>query len=116
MIYIREAHPADGWVSPRNTKEGINIADPKSHEERSELAAKTCSLLKISLPCLVDSMNDTANKAYAAWPDRLCIVGKDGRIALMGEQGPKGFKPSVEAARQWLHDYAAATAAPGASR
>ena len=102
MIYIKEAHPNDGWVSPANVRQGISIKDPKQFDERAELAHQTCTLLKIKLPTLVDGMDDAVNKAYSAWPDRLYIVGADGNIALMGDQGPKGFKPSVEAAREWL--------------
>ncbi len=30
--------------------------------------------------------------AYAAWPDRLYVVGKDGRIAWKGAPGPKGVR------------------------
>lgn len=42
---------------------------------------------------LVDRMDDAANKAYAAQPDRLYLVGKDGKIAYAGGRGPFGFKP-----------------------
>ena len=99
MVYIREAHPSDGWAVPGNERQGISIEDPKTLAERAEVAQKACSLLKIKLPCLVDDMDDKVNKAYAAWPDRLYIVGTDGKIALMGDQGPRGFAPSVTAAK-----------------
>lgn len=49
--------------------------------------------MKLSIPFLVDDLEDTASKAYAAWPDRIYIVGRDGRIAYKGGPGPRGFKP-----------------------
>ena len=92
MIYIREAHPADGWVAAQNQQQGIAIADPKSLDKRAEVAS-TCSLkLHLSWPILVDGMDDAVNKAYAAWPDRFYVISKDGKVVLKGEQGPKGFK------------------------
>lgn len=55
--------------------------------------ATTCGkALKLDIPVLVDDMNDTAAKAYAAMPDRLFIIGADGKIAYAGERGPRGFK------------------------
>jgi hypothetical protein len=38
---------------------------------------------------------------YMGWPDRLYLIGKDGRIAWKGDPGPAGFKPQqLEAAIQ----------------
>ena len=48
---------------------------------------------------LLDDMKDSTCKAWAAWPDRLYLVSKEGKIAFAGEQGPRGFKPEqLEAA------------------
>jgi hypothetical protein len=40
-------------------------------------------------------MDDAVNKAYAAWPTRLYLVGLDGRVAYAGGLGPFGFKPAA---------------------
>ena len=58
-------------------------------------------------------MDNTAARAYKAWPDRLYVIGLDGRIALAGARGPWGFKPALENARVWLADHENATRAPG---
>ena len=29
----------------------------------------------------------------AGWPDRLYLIGRDGRVAFQGDQGPFGFRP-----------------------
>lgn len=45
------------------------------------------------MPVLVDDMQDTAALAFHAMPDRLYVIGADGRIAYRGARGPKGFDP-----------------------
>ena len=40
---------------------------------------------------MLDDMDDTAEKAYVAYPDRLYLVGADGRVAYRSEVGPDGF-------------------------
>jgi len=111
-VYIKEAHPSDGWVVPQNERQGIAIKDPRNYDERMKVAEKICTLLKIKIPCLVDKMDDAINKAYAAWPDRIYVVGTDGKIAVMGGQGPRGFAPSVADTRAWLEKLAASDSAP----
>ncbi len=83
-------------------REGIAVPDPKSYAQRASVAEGACSRLNIQIPCLVDSIDDAVNRAYAAWPDRLYIISSDGRIALKGERGPWGFAPSIRQADQWL--------------
>lgn len=63
--------------------------------------ATGCSkALKLTMPGLVDDMNNTTDIAYAGWPERLFVVDKGGRIAYTGKQGPWGFKPDHVA--KWL--------------
>jgi hypothetical protein len=102
MVYIKEAHASDGRVSQANVRQGINIRNHTDYADRADVAKTACSLLKIELPAIVDGMNDAVSKAYAAAPDRIYVVDKDGRIAVMADRGPRGFNPGVEAARRWL--------------
>ena len=74
------------------------ITDPKSLEERRKAAKDFAKSLNLSLPILVDEMDDGAEKAYAAWPDRLYVIDGDGKVALKGGKGPRGFQPAVTAA------------------
>jgi hypothetical protein len=55
------------------------------------VATKCIEGLGLTLPTLVDSMDDATSRAYGAWPDRFYVVGLDGRIAYAGEPGPRGF-------------------------
>jgi hypothetical protein len=93
VVYIREAHPEDGWAFTMNREEGIAIYDPATDEARAEVAT-TCALrLELELPVLVDRVDDAVARAYGGWPDRLYLVAADGTIAYQGGEGPDGFKP-----------------------
>jgi hypothetical protein len=92
VVYVKEAHPDDGWVSQGNLDAGIHVYDPTSDEERTEVA-QTCAVrLAIEMPMVVDEISNRVASAYGALPDRLYLVGKDGRIAYQGEKGPQGFR------------------------
>ena len=89
VIYIREAHPTDGWYMGNH-----DFRDPRTIEERRALAG-TCEVrLKYEIPTIVDEMDDEVMKAYAAWPDRLYLVDLDGIVAYASGIGPWGFNPS----------------------
>lgn len=95
VVYIREAHPEEGWVVSMNRDEDIVVNDPQTLAERTEVAA-TCALrLKIRMPVVVDDLDDQIARAYGALPDRLYLVGKGGQIAFQGEPGPWGFNPAA---------------------
>jgi hypothetical protein len=91
VIYIREAHATHGWsILPNRVK----LADPQTIEERRSAAGQCEDALAYGVPTLVDEMDDAAMTAYAAWPDRLYLVGTEGRVAYAGGRGPFGFKPA----------------------
>jgi hypothetical protein len=92
LVYIKEAHPTDGWQVPVNNKDGILFKQPKKLEERQEVATTCSAKLDIKFPVLVDGMDNKTNADYAAWPDRLYIIGKDGKVAYKGGPGPGGFR------------------------
>jgi hypothetical protein len=93
IVYIREAHPEDGWVLEDNREEGIALVDPVSLSERAA-AADACALrLQTRIPTLLDDVDDAVASAYGGWPDRLYLIGRDGRVAFQGGRGPDGFQP-----------------------
>ncbi len=61
--------------------------------ERRQVAERCHTTLDYDIPTLVDEMDDRVNRAYAAFPTRLYLVGVDGRIQYAGGLGPFGFKP-----------------------
>jgi hypothetical protein len=95
VIYIREAHPVGGPLRP---PEQFQIPDPKTLEERQKVAEEFAAKVKLSVPILVDTIDDQVEKEYSGWPDRIYIVDQHGKIVHKGEPGPRGFQPSVQEA------------------
>jgi hypothetical protein len=93
VVYIKEAHPEDGWVLTSNRDQGIGVADPSSDPERSDVAQMCAVRLQIRMPVLIDGIDNETARRYGGWPDRLYLIGKDGRVAFQGDEGPFGFKP-----------------------
>ena len=91
VVYIREAHPTDAWQVEANEREGVLFTQPTTFEERIEVANACSVRLDMSIPTLVDDMGNSTDLKYYALPDRLYLVGKDGRIAFQGAPGPFGF-------------------------
>lgn len=89
VIYIREAHPDDGWSFG---KRGID--DPTTIEERRKLAGTCEDTMQYGIRTYVDEMDDAVMIAYAAWPERLYLIGVDGRVVYAGGRGPYGFSPT----------------------
>jgi len=78
VIYIREVHPIDGWdVYAKN-----RLYTPKTIEKRRKTAKACRETMKHETQAYVDEMDDKVMVAYAAWPERLHLVGKDGRIEI----------------------------------
>lgn len=92
-IYIREAHPEDGWILPENRRSGLSVYDPTSDEARHAVAA-TCAVgLRMTIPMACDGIDNAVASAYGGWPDRLYLIDRDRRIVFQGGEGPFGFQP-----------------------
>ena len=102
VVYVQEAHPTDGWQTDSNIQEGVLFRQHQSYEER-EGVAQSCSIdLHIGLPILIEEMDNAIDEAYGAAPERLYLVGKDGRVVYHGGAGPHFFdldewKQAIEA-------------------
>jgi hypothetical protein len=49
--------------------------------------------LGIKFPALVDGFENSTEKAYTGWPDRIYLIDAKGRVAYKSRPGPFGFKP-----------------------
>ena len=92
-VYIREAHPTDGWRMSDNERAGIKLEQPKTIEQRNLIATRCCTSLGLTMPLLVDTLDDRVNRAYSGFPDRLYLIDRAGRVAYKGGRGPFGYKP-----------------------
>jgi hypothetical protein len=99
VVYIGEAHPSDAWQLPSNIRDKVVYESPEDFEERADLADVCVTRLGIKLPALVDRFDDSTDRAYSGWPDRLYLIDREGRVAYKSNPGPFGFKPAeLEAA------------------
>ena len=95
IIYIREAHPDDGWRVPENLRQDIRVREPRSAAERKAVATLCQINLDLEMPTLVDAIDNPVEEGYIALPMRLYLIGRDGRIVYTGERGPFGFNPET---------------------
>lgn len=91
IVYIREAHPHDGWRVPNNLIENINYYEPTTDEERTEVASACQRDLDLHMPMLVDRIDNDIDKKYVGLPMRMFLIDADGKIAFAGKKGPFGW-------------------------
>ena len=102
-VYILEAHPTDVWQMKSNIKDKVLFASPKNEEERALVAGACVRKLGIKFPAVIDGLENTTEKAYTGWPDRLYLINSDGVVVFKSKPGPFGFKPEqLEAAIKGL--------------
>jgi Iodothyronine deiodinase/EF hand len=93
MIYVREAHPSDGWRMEVNDKLGVTVRQPRTYDER-DAVAQTCSKsLGLGFPMVVDRIDDPVNNRYSGLPSRLYLIDRQGKVAYKSGRGPFGFRP-----------------------
>ena len=82
-----------------NRKDQIVFKQPRLFAERRDAATILIERLKYRVPVAIDAMDNRADQAYAAWPERIYILGGGGRVLYKGGMGPFGFQPD-EAGRK----------------
>src|SRR5436190_16176009 len=105
MVYIQEVHTLGGWQVQENIADGLVMNQPADLPARS-LNARTCrARLRLTMPCVVDTMDNDVDALYAGFPERMFVIEGDGKVAYAGKMGPWGFKPEeAEAALAPLLD------------
>jgi Iodothyronine deiodinase len=93
-VYVREAHPIEGWRMESNDRVGVAVAQPTSNFQRVEVATQCHDLLEMSMPVLVDGIDDRVGRAYSGMPDRLYIIDREGKVAFKSGRGPFWFNPA----------------------
>ena len=93
MVYVREAHPTDGWRMESNDRVGVATAQPSTYDERAAVAQRCGKLLGLGFPLLVDTIDDAVGARYSGMPGRFYLIDREGKIAFKSGRGPYGFKP-----------------------
>jgi hypothetical protein len=94
MVYVREAHPTDGWSMESNSRVGVSLRQPRSYDERVGVAQTCSKTLGLGMPMLVDTMKDEVGARYSGMPSRLYLIDRLGAVTYKSGRGPFGFKPA----------------------
>jgi tetratricopeptide (TPR) repeat protein len=99
LVYIREAHAQGGpeaqWQSTINERDGIALAPARNLIEKKEHADLCLRKLNLPFTAIVDGMDGAAETAYQAWPSRVYLIGRDGRVAFNSRLGELDFRPAA---------------------
>jgi hypothetical protein len=93
LIYVREAHPSDGWWMLSNQRVGVDLPQPTTDPERQAVAQTCRNHLDLDIPFLVDSIDDSVGATYSGMPNRLYLIDRNGNVAFKCGRGPFGFHP-----------------------
>jgi hypothetical protein len=69
------------------------LAPARTLPEKQEHAALCLRKLDLPFPAVIDGMDGAAELAYQAWPSRLYLVGRDGKVAFSTRLGELEFRP-----------------------
>ncbi len=104
IVYIHEAHAADG-KRPTDFAKEKGITEPATFDQRCTVATRLIEEKKLTIPCLIDGMDNAVADAYHAHPDRVFLIRTDGKLGMAGNRGPRGFKPALDKVADWLAEY-----------
>jgi type I thyroxine 5'-deiodinase len=83
-----------------NVKEDVCYAQPKTLAQRVAIANDFIKRMNYPIAFGIDDINDAADHAYSAWPERFYIIDESGRVAYRGGMGPFNYNP--DEVRAWL--------------
>ena len=89
LVYVREAHPVKKATKSPDHR---GIARHKTVQSKVLAASKCVKVLKLSLPCLIDSLDGAAEKPYRGRPAATAVVDISGKIVFHA-RGPRGVQP-----------------------
>jgi len=104
LVYVREAHP-DSILSVigENGRQVLQkIPQPKDLSTRVSNASICQRTKDLDIPIAVDKIDNRVGKAYAGWPNRMVVVGTDGKILFATDPSPGGT--NAQKLRAWLAD------------
>ena len=89
FIYIQEAHAKDVWPMPSSRYnplgQAVNISNHTSLEERVAAAKSLVEGMDMQGEVLVDTMEDSFNTEFSAWPTMFYAISAEGKLVFKGE-------------------------------
>jgi hypothetical protein len=83
-----------------NVKDDVCYAQPKNLSQRVAIANDFIKRFHYPIAFGIDDIDNAAEAAYSAWPERFYIIDESGRIAYRGGMGPFHYDPKE--VRTWL--------------
>jgi hypothetical protein len=104
IVYIRDSHPVLGFRAPTNDRRAIGPdQEPKSLADREKWACEDRKKMKCTIPIVMDTFDDRTLKAYDAFPQRVYVLDRSGKV-VHSSAGLIGFE--VENVRKALESLA----------
>lgn len=102
LVYVREAHPDSilSVVGANGRETLLKIPQPKDLSTRVSNATICQRTKDLDIPIAVDKIDNRVGKAYAGWPNRMVVVGTDGKILYATDPAPGGT--NAQKLRSWL--------------
>jgi len=99
-VYIAEAHAKDEWAAGKV----LSFMDqPKTIEQRCELAEMAKKKYTNNLPILVDNMQNEFNDQFSAWPFRFFgLKNVEGEMILDFKAQPEFAGYNVSDIENWM--------------
>jgi len=99
-VYISEAHATDEWPLGNLVK----IPQHKSLDDRITAALMFQKENQYQPPLVVDTMDNSFNSCYAAWPERGYII-YDGELAYISRADTSGAIDWEDGVESWLEKH-----------
>lgn len=91
IVYIRDSHPVLGFRAPTNDRRDIGPEqEPRNLADREKWACADQKKMKCTIPVVMDTFDDRTMTAYAAFPQRVYVLDKAGKV-LYVSSGLVGF-------------------------
>ena len=104
LIYISEAHATDDRRPVRYAIEK-GISEHKTFADRCSVAGRLMSDEQLTIPAIVDTIDNRIAEAYDAHPNRVFLVRRDGLLGVAARPGPRGWQPGLNETERWLAEY-----------
>ena len=86
-------------MTPDNERDGIRVNQHTTYEERQAVAELCTTHLEITVPAIIDKIDNATSIAYGAFPGRIYVIDADGIVRFKTRHGPFGWSvPEASAA------------------
>jgi Spy/CpxP family protein refolding chaperone len=89
IIYTRENYPAGQWDVERNKQEDVLVPEHTDMNARMVAAREARDRLKLTVPILLDSMDNKTAGDYDGFSNAAVLIGRDGTVLF----SQKWFEP-----------------------